>query len=755
MLLPKILQIEADYAILDLNGVSNSINIGSIIGGWTVTSILVHHNYRVVILEDFTKLEGDMMILSDIGNVQVLTKTAKPTSAAIESLYAGFSLDEVLSSDLDLLGQHVLSAEEDPSFMKVASLIAPINVMDTYTFVATKECADKVGFTYGGRTACFDPAIYDPAIADVRDTKGVLGGLLGGWLPLLRFVYPQSNGKWTEMIAFACARRDLENINVQPVWYRVTHVVDGEVAWTRFVDTYLEYPHMPYSVDFYCDLIGAHLYHDNQLRGVMEIETPDALFADLSKHSLVRAINTRVGCSPKYGVQDRNYGGTEHDGFQDTFNADTTAMLDWGLFDLAAEYVDNYFSHFVRDNGSILYRGPEMGQFGRMLTVIAHYYRLTRDRDLILKHENKINAIADRLINLHHDSRSCSATDPSYGVINGWCEADSCLEANPERYLLPYLSNSAEAARGISSIGQVWTDLGHETRSRGEVFKSEARSVLRDLEIAIGRSMLLDTEPPCIPAVAGAKEGFDTASKRDPSDPQFRAYRTYMELLHSGVLSRDQVSKILNYREAHRDILLGVPAAYGFNSGEMGGFLAYGHGYGLIQHDFIREFLLLLYSLAAHQYTRGTWTAPETRRLNPDFQAAPYCVPAQLTVPILVRWMLVFEDPAEDKLWLCKATPRDWLANDKVIKVSNAPTRWGKISFQVKSNISEGCIKVSLQLPDAPPALTLLRLRAPAGMVLHSVELNGLPWSGFDPVSETISIPGSCGQVVSINAIYQ
>ena len=53
------------------------------------------------------------------------------------------------------------------------------------------------------------------------------------------------------------------------------------------------------------------------------------------------------------------------------------------------------------------------------------------------------------------------------------------------------------------------------------------------------------------------------------------------------------------------DVLLGIPTAYGYGSREIAGFLLYGHFYGLVQHDMIREALLTMYSDLAHQYTRG------------------------------------------------------------------------------------------------------------------------------------------------------
>jgi hypothetical protein len=277
-----------------------------------------------------------------------------------------------------------------------------------------------------------------------------------------------------------------------------------------------------------------------------------------------------------------------------------------------------------------------------------------------------------------------------------------------------------------------------------------------DLQTAIRRSMLVNTEPVCLPTVAGITEPFNVAVPRDIHDPQFRAYRANMEMLYSGCLTRAEVETIVRYREAHRDILLGVPAAYGYDGREMGGFLSYGHAYGLLQYDFVREFLLELYSLSAHQYTRGTWTAPETRRINPTESAAPYCVPAQLSVPLLVRWMLAFEDPNSDTLWLCKTTPRDWLKGGSMVAASAIPTRWGKVGFKIQSHIEDRHIQVVLELPNSvAPHETRLRLRVPEQKPISAVVVDGKLWKDFDPKTETIVLPASISGRVELTVSYQ
>jgi hypothetical protein len=174
----------------------------------------------------------------------------------------------------------------------------------------------------------------------------------------------------------------------------------------------------------------------------------------------------------------------------------------------------------------------------------------------------------------------------------------------------------------------------------------------------------------------------------------------------------------------------------------------------LLQHDHVREFLLELYSLSAHQYTRGTWTAPETRRVDPKLSAAPYCVPAQLSVPMLLRWLLAFEDPNSDTLWLCKAAPREWFEDGQTIAVSALPTRWGKIAFKITSHWRDHRIDAQITFTVRGPQETKLRVRSPNQQAIIGVELDGKPWNNFDPVTETITLPAPASGTMQLTVRY-
>ena len=59
--------------------------------------------------------------------------------------------------------------------------------------------------------------------------------------------------------------------------------------------------------------------------------------------------------------------------------------------------LQNYCDYFLRRHGSVLYRGLEMAQQGRMLTVVALYYRYTRDGETVLPALDRINGVAQVL----------------------------------------------------------------------------------------------------------------------------------------------------------------------------------------------------------------------------------------------------------------------------------------------------------------------------------------------------------------------
>jgi len=756
--------IDESSVVLVLDGKSASLQVGEHLGNWTLMEIVkgtARGSVQCAVLEDFAEQNGRLIFADSRGVKLALPKTSEATSADPARLYFGHTMNEILNSPTDLLGGEVLAKPGDPEYDDIAAAFPPIRNMGTYTFLGNHGNFDKIGFGYGGRTANFDPAPYDPPIVTIRERGEVRDGLIGGYLPILRFVYPESEGNWSEMIAFAPLRVSNGNNRVQPVWYRISRIEDHLLKWTRYVDSYHPFPPRTHYDPklFYADILQLNSGWNQMLGQAMKIDVPDQRLLNMSRFALIKEMMTRVGDFPKYGAVDKDYAGSEHDGFPDTFTVDTTAMLEWGLIDLAGRYVDNYFGKFVRDDGSLLYRGPETGQYGRMLTVAAEYVNYGGDPSVLIRNRRRIDGITSLLLDLRSKAKGLPPTDPAYGMIAGWSEADASLDPDPSLYMQPYFSNSTEAARGIGEIGRVWQKLG-EKRNDGELtawgkkLQRESKELLDDVQTSISRSILKVDGENILPAIAGVRKPFHVVVLNSKSDPQFRSYRAYMEMMYSGNLTAAQVKMIVDYRSHHHDVILGMPTAYGLKTGILAGFLSYGHGYGLIQYDMIREALLLTYSDMAHQYTRGSWSAPEARSIVPGDGAAPFCTPAQLVVALMTKWLLVFEDSRSQTVWLGKGVPRKWLEDGKKILVANVPTRWGRLSFTVVSHLRSGVIQAHVQLPRAIGATSKLRLRVPGNAVLKSVTLNGEPWTNFDVSDETITIPAGIGGSLSITARY-
>jgi hypothetical protein len=195
------------------------------------------------------------------------------------------------------------------------------------------------------------------------------------------------------------------------------------------------------------------------------------------------------------------------------------------------------------------------------------------------------------------------------------------------------------------------------------------------------------------------------------------------------VLSPKLANMVIDCMRAYGGTTLGIVANMEPphpNGRDILGFISYGYAQALLRMDRVEEYLLFLYSHRFHDHTRGSWTAGEVSGIEGG--AAIFCIPAQQTIPLLVRWMLVFEDSDEDKLYLGKGLPRDWVGSGKEIAISQAPTRWGRVNVKMAANAASKRASATVELarPGAPKELQV-KFRLPAENALQKVTVNGKP----------------------------
>jgi hypothetical protein len=694
------------------------------------------------VYEDLRTRDGVITFLSSQGGARVLSKSAEATFAEANPPYLGLSLDDIGLAGEDLLANRLLEGGGDPDPLRVKSAAPPLGSaqedserwrLPWNTFLGTKECFDTMPVFPGGSTRTYHPSQYFPELRGNAAEKR-LEGLVGRWMPAVRKVMPISDGIHVEVVVFG----DVEARDkfIVQTWHRTSRIENGKITKVVFGHSYPAFPPRrrdPKAADFYRALLVFADYWDKQLADMATASLPEEEWEDFSKHAFAKELMVRPGgVYPKYGAVDRDYYGPEYDGFQDIFTSAVYTNLEWGRFETARLIIDNYFTDFVDERGMINMRGPETAQFGLTLSLLARYFRYTKDAALLRKHGKKIVATTELLAELHEESKKLPADDPGYGLIHGWSESDSCLLPDPKTWWLPYYANSGFAARGLRDMALVWPRIQQaysavEAQAAVEDWLARSKDLQETVVHAIEKNVRRDMKPPYIGTFPGTKLTFRESMEREHPSPQGWPHRPYSELLEADVLPAGLANLVIDCMRSYGATTLGVVANVGpARKGERAilGFISYGYAQMLLRLDRVEEFLLFLYAHRYHDHTRGSWTAGEVAGI--DGSTALFCIPAQQTIPLLVRWMLLLEDSDEDRLYLAKGIPRAWLASGKEIKMEEAPTSWGKISFRMRMDDAKDKVRAIVKLVSAgAPKEIHLKLRLPEKNRLAKVTVNG------------------------------
>jgi hypothetical protein len=234
-------------------------------------------------------------------------------------------------------------------------------------------------------------------------------------------------------------------------------------------------------------------------------------------------------------------------------------------------------------------------------------------------------------------------------------------------------------------------------------------------------------DPPYAPILPGPALTFPESLTQERPSPQQWPHRAYAELLRADVLPHPLANLVVDTMRAYGATTLGVVANVGRanpNGRAILGFISYGYAQTLLRLDRIEEFLLFLYAHRFHDHRPGSWTAGEVAGINGG--TAIFCIPAQQTIPMLVRWMLVLEDSDEDRLYLGEGLPRDWVGSGSEIRIQQAPTRWGRVSFRMLANRASRTVAASVELARAgAPGELHVKLCMPRDRAVQSATVNG------------------------------
>ena len=518
------------------------------------------------VYEDLRVRDGVLTFVSSTGGSRVFAKSAEASFAEAAPPYLGLSMNDIGMSGADLLADKLLAGGDDPDPEMVKSAAPPQGSATGGgpgaaaprarwdAFVGTKEAYDTMMVYPAGNTRTYHPNQYLPELRKPEVVQKRFDGLLGGWMPAVRKVMPLSDHSYIELVVFG----DVEARDrfIVQTWHRSALIENGRMTKVFYGYSYPAYPPArqdPKPEQFYRALLVFADYWDRLLKDMAPASLPDHSWIDMSKHYFAKELMVRPGgVYPKYGAVDRDYAGPEYDGFQDIFTSGVHVNLEWGRFETARQFIDNYFTDFIDDKGVNNMRGPETAQFGMTLSLLARYFNYTRDSALLLKHKAKIQATAKLLADMHDLSLKLPQDNPGYGLIHGWSESDACLAATPEVWWQPYYANSAFAARGLKDIARAWVDInkikpapGMEKEAQDWLKRSK---VLQDATIAsMEKNIWKDKTPPYVPPMPGVKLMFLDAMAQERPSPQQWPHRLYAELVHADILPAKLANMVLRH----------------------------------------------------------------------------------------------------------------------------------------------------------------------------------------------------------------
>ncbi|HSY34645.1 MAG TPA: hypothetical protein VK814_02730 [Acidobacteriaceae bacterium] len=720
--------------------------------GHTKLSAFTRDELMWTVYEDLRKRDGVLTFVCSNGTARVLRKTAEPTFADDGPQHLGLDLKDIGMADADLLADKLL-AHGDPREEEVRRAAPPMNAdhSDEHdrnfrpgwnTFVGTRECSDTMPVFPAGNTRTYHPQQHFKELT-LQKASQRHEGLVGGWMPAVRKVIPGEDGGYFEVVVFgdALAR---DRFIVQ-TWHRTAHIRDGVIVAVHYGYSYPSYTRRrqePRPEEFYRGLLDFAEYWERQTYDLAAITLPDTSWTDMVRYAFVKEQMVRPGgVYPKYGAVDRDYYGSEYDGFQDIFTMSLYANLECGRFAQAHDVFDNYFTAFTDRLGMINMRGPETAQFGLALFLVARFAQLTGDTALLLRHREKIEATAQLLAELHDESLALPATDPGRGLLHGWCESDSCLMPNPAVWNRPYFANSAFAIRGWRSIATTWKKLPGSTPLIEDLTRRSER-LQATLLASVQANTWRDRTPAYVTPLPGVKLTFRESLKQEHPSEQGWVHRCYTELLHADVLPPAEANAVIDCMRAYGATTLGVVANVepaNPHGRDILGFISYGYAHTLLQLNRVEEYILFLYAHRYHDHSRGSWTAGEVSGITGG--GALFCIPAQQTIPLLVRWMLVFEEFDEDRLHFGRAIPRDWIATHQPIEIIGAPTRWGRVDYRLERRDATTLVAtITFAQPGDLPEYLHITFRTERDRELRSVTINGGPAKFEGPHQDAVIV---------------
>lgn len=400
---------------------------------------------------------------------------------------------------------------------------------------------------------------------------------------------------------------------------------------------------------------------------------------------------------------------------------------------------------------------------GTRLKHAAYYYLLTKDPSFVLDNHQRLVEFAEDLVGQ-------TEADPN-GLLRPEPGGTDISDPNKRIYSLHF---QIDSWRGLRDMATVWGLLGYPELA--ERFGAAAVRLHQAIRRAVDLSKVELEDGSLFIPVSVLDE-----KARQPYDPITATQEGSYWLLVApnsyapGFFTpgSQEAKGILRYLHNHGAILLGmlrfnylgIPVGFckvhgwtGMRSSGVDNVYAVSYAKFLADNDEADRLVMTFYGKLAHGMTRNTFVSAEGEEVDvcgDDYFRSMYLPPNSTNNSLFLhtlRLLLVRETTDErglpQDLHLAHATPRGWLEHGQKIRVAEAPTLFGPLSFTISSRLEEGAIDVDVDLSACTSVRDVyLRLRTPGRRPIRGVDLfdGTLRWDLVD--DETIRLRRAGGQV--------
>jgi hypothetical protein len=463
-----------------------------------------------------------------------------------------------------------------------------------------------------------------------------------------------------------------------------------------------------------------------------DFSLPEVMLADAWKAWL---------CFSSLNVDEREGRNEAHDGigFYEEIYGYSAALyahaLDlWGRPDEAEDVLAALLSFQSKEG--LYTQNYGLPDHGALLFALAEHFRLTKKIGWLRAVSPRVESAAEWIIRQREEARRLrpDRNGLTYGLIRF---RPYCDHRDP---VFDYYAD-AYTCRGLEEAAAVFNEIDTEKARR---FSAEASEYRRDILASMDRAVIERDGMNILPLEPDTHRLLKSTGYRGGGYYGLVASM----LLESGFLPPDDKRAfwVTDFMERRGGLILGLCEFDG------GIDHAYTYGYLLtqLQRDEVRRTLLGFYSFLAYGMSRDSYSGVECTQIKTgkNTMTLPHLYSATQQLRLL-RMLLLRE--AGDGLLLAYGMPAAWLEAGSAISVRNAPTHFGRISFEIRGNLGSREATANVVPPPGRPRIRL-RLRTPLGWPLTSVTVDVREWKQFK--KDVVDLGRPSGRI-SVRVSYQ